>query len=161
MILTSIRHYYNSDSTGGVTLINGDKFCQLQEDTARVYGVKVPRETCIPAGHYQVGIRLSPSFKREMIVLYDYITPEGAYMVRNGAYPFSYIYSHGGNTAKDSEGCLLHGFQRDDRENISGTAEHDIFYQVKEAIKFRENVVWEIVNDPENVYQLADPELFG
>jgi len=159
MDLKSVRHYFNPNSTGGVTLIDGKTY-QLQEDTARAYGVKVPRETCIPAGSYQVGIRQSHRFKREMIVLYDYITPDGEYTIRNGAFPFTWIYSHGGNTAEHTSGCLPHAFRRKNRDEIYGTAEKEIFDQVKEAIKFRENVVWEIVNDAENVYQLADPELF-
>ena len=161
MIFTSVRHYFNENSTGGCTLVNGVRFCELQEDTARANGVKVEKKTCIPPGNYQVTTRISPRFGREMVVLFNYMSDEGAYMVRNGAYPFSYIYSHGGNTADNSEGCLLHAHNRIDRETIQGTAEESILDFVKEALAAGEPVTWQIVHDPENNYKLADADLFG
>jgi len=161
MILTSVRHYINENSTGGCTLLDSVKMWELQEDTARAAGCKVYGKTCIPPGNYQVSTRYSPSFEREMVVLYNQVSDGGVPTVRNGAFPFTYIYSHGGNDAGDSKGCLLHGYERTNRDEIFNTAEAEIFTLVKEAMERGEHITWEIVHDPENNYQLADLELFG
>lgn len=84
------------DYTEGVLYIDGDRFCDTIEDRVRPEGEKVPGETAIPAGRYRVTLSYSPKFKKVM--------PE----VKNVPM-FTGIRIHAGNTAKDSQGCILVG----------------------------------------------------
>ena len=60
---------------------------------------KIWGETAIPCGTYELVIKFSPHFKRDMIYLED--VPG-----------FSDIMIHGGNTSKDTKGCILVGENR-------------------------------------------------
>lgn len=57
---------------------------------------KVKGETAIPAGTYEIIDTYSPRFKKNMLRLVNVKTHEG-------------ILIHAGNTALDSEGCILIG----------------------------------------------------
>jgi len=83
--------------TIGDLFINGDKFCNTLEDTVRrTTDPKVWGKTAIPAGKYKVDFLFSPHFARKMPTLLN---------VPN----FSHILIHYGNTAKDTDGCILVG----------------------------------------------------
>lgn len=76
-------------------------YCFMLEDEIRPPGVKIPGETAIPAGRFQVLITLSQKFKRYLPLL---VSVPG----------FDGIRIHPGNTAADTRGCLLPGFTRDE-----------------------------------------------
>lgn len=100
------RKWKKADYTIGRVFVDGEYLCNSLEDTDRgldnkmspsqVEKVKVKGSTAIPTGHYRVVMSYSPKFKRNM--------PE---VLRVPG--FSGIRIHSGNTAKDTEGCILCG----------------------------------------------------
>lgn len=121
------RREYAEHFTGGELFIDGEYFCDTLEDTDRmprgvclppdellatIRKVKVPGETCIPAGQYLLRISLSSRFGREL--------PEILHVPG-----FTGIRIHSGNTPEHSEGCILvgrrvkAGFVSDSRATLS------------------------------------------
>ena len=77
----------------------GEAFCDTLEPTWRDYkngAYKVKGRSAIPEGRYAVVISYSPKMKQWLPILL-------------GVPKFSDIRIHAGNTAKDTEGCILVG----------------------------------------------------
>lgn len=91
------RKWLTEASTVGELYVNGVFECYVLEDRYRpppepkVYGA-----TAIPCGRYEVKITPSPKFKRDLPLLLDVPQYQG-------------VRIHPGNTAADTEGCLLPG----------------------------------------------------
>lgn len=114
--LRVIREPSDGGATLGSLYLDDVWFCWTLEDTIRqpklrtqpvdvaawVATWKVPGETAIPAGRYDVKLTLSSRFKA---VLPEVLDVPG----------FSGIRIHAGNTDKDTEGCLLLGTARRER----------------------------------------------
>jgi len=95
--------------------------CFILEDRIRPGGIKIKGETAIPQGTYEVVVTFSNRFKRRMPLLLD---------VPN----FSGIRIHSGNTAEDTEGCLLTGkTQGVDFVGSSRDAYGSLFAKIEEA----------------------------
>ena len=78
-------------------------FCDTLEPTWRDYAngaYKVKGRSAIPEGRYAVVISYSPKFKQWLPILL-------------GVPKFEGIRIHAGNTAKDTEGCILVGKNRE------------------------------------------------
>ncbi len=78
-------------------------FCDTLEPTWRDYehgAYKVKGRSAIPEGRYAVVISYSPKFKQWLPILL-------------GVPKFEGIRIHAGNTAKDTEGCILVGQNRE------------------------------------------------
>lgn len=84
--------------TIGKLYIDNMYICDTLEDRVRDLsaGPKIPGETAIPAGRYQIRLSESSRFKR---ALPELLNVPG----------FTGIRIHGGNTAADTEGCILVG----------------------------------------------------
>lgn len=90
----------------GVRLGDGKEWCSALEDTDRgltsdmsvrdILDKKVYGQTAIPSGRYKIGMSYSPRFRKMM--------PE-VYAVKG----FQGVRLHSGNSAKDTEGCILFG----------------------------------------------------
>ena len=82
--------------TIGTFLIDGLFECFVLEDQVREAGVKVPGQTAIPVGRYEVIITPSQRFKEDLPLLV-------------GVPGFEGVRIHAGNTHEDTEGCILVG----------------------------------------------------
>ena len=99
MYLLIKRHFKGPQYTIGRLFVDGVYECDTLEDVVREGGVKVAGETAIPAGKYPVRITWSVRFKKNLPILDN---------VPN----FTGVRIHTGNTAKDTEGCILVGYNR-------------------------------------------------
>lgn len=100
MKLELVRVDKRENCTLGVFKIDGEQQCVTLEDVVRPEGEKVYGQTAIPYGNYRVIISYSNHFQRELPLLVD---------VPN----FAGVRIHPGNTAADTEGCLLLGSDYD------------------------------------------------
>lgn len=100
-----VREPTLNGTTMGVVLVDGRFFGFALEDAVRevpgkpVEAWKQPGVTAIPSGRYQLALTWSPKFAR--------ITPELVDVPG-----FTGVRIHPGNTAGDTEGCILMGIQR-------------------------------------------------
>lgn len=88
------RKLFTAESTIGELTIDGAFECLTLEDPVR--DEKIAGATAIPAGTYELVVNNSSKFGRRMPRLLDVPNFEG-------------ILIHWGNTAKDTEGCILVG----------------------------------------------------
>ena len=101
MELTLKRTKKRKNYTMGTLLINGNPFCNTLEPTWRDIGphgkgIKIPGQTAIPEGRYALYVTRSPKFNTWLPLLRQVPGFEG-------------IRIHAGNTAEDTEGCILVG----------------------------------------------------
>lgn len=93
------RTFKGPDYTIGKLYIDGHYLCDTLEDTVRPAGTKIAGKTAIPAGTYKVKKTMSPRFKK---ILPEILNVPG----------FSGVRIHSGNTAADTDGCLLLGLNK-------------------------------------------------
>ena len=99
MELRLARYDRTPARTIGQLAVGDDFHCYTLEDPVHP-GPKIPGQTAIPAGHYQVLLTMSQRFQAVLPLLVD--VPG-----------FTGIRIHAGNTAADTEGCILVGLERD------------------------------------------------
>jgi hypothetical protein len=111
MNLFVIRQTYTPISTLGELIFNHKVFCYTLEDTVRLSTMpKVQGETAIPAGRYKLAVDESARFQRNTPHVLDVLNFDG-------------IRLHGGNTAADTEGCILVAYNKINDQTIQGSAE--------------------------------------
>ena len=107
--LLLIRKNFSLDCTIGELFIvdyaskKTIKICNTLEDALTT--TKIKGESAIPAGKYEVKITMSNRFKKNLPLLLDVPNYAG-------------VRIHGGNTEKDTEGCVLVGMQTDGKTKI-------------------------------------------
>jgi hypothetical protein len=130
MNIRLLRKTFTEESTIGDLTVNGQPECFTLEDKVRA--VKIHGKTAIPAGIYEVTITFSEKFKKPLPLLLN---------VSN----FAGIRIHSGNTAVDTEGCILVGTTKGpDRVNNSRVAFKALFAKIEAALK-KEKVFIEVV----------------
>jgi hypothetical protein len=90
------REFFAETYTIGKLYVDGVYFCDTLENPVRPEGVKIPNETAIPYGTYEVIVNFSPKFKRVLPRLLNVPMFDG-------------ILIHRGNSVKDTSGCILVG----------------------------------------------------
>ena len=108
MEIVVTRNWKKETYTIGRLYVNGSFFCNTLEDKVRDLKKekKVQGETAIPAGRYDVTMNvISPKYSKKKA--YDWC--EGRLPRLLNVPQFDGILIHAGNSAKDSEGCILVG----------------------------------------------------
>ena len=146
MKITVERLIHNEDATLSLIYIDGVFQCFGLEDEPREF--KVPEETRIPAGMYNVGVRTDggfhgryerkfPTFHRGMLHVLD--IPD-----------FEWVLIHVGNTEKHTAGCLLTGYGANLEEltiQSSARAYEDLYKKVIGSAEKGNLVIQYIDND--------------
>lgn len=117
------RKWLTSESTIGEMFFDNSTeiICYTLED--RLREVKIPSETCIPAGKYEVVFSYSNRFHKFLPLL---LNVPGFVGVR----------IHAGNTAKDTDGCILLGFSKAENIVTNSRAAYSFFFaQIQGAMQ--------------------------
>eukprot|EP01036_Dinobryon_divergens_P050116 gene50116-67110_t len=131
MDLKLIRTTLTDQSTIGDLFINGQFECHTLEDVVRP--VKIKGMTAIPAGTYEIIINFSQRFQKQLPRLLNVPNFDG-------------VLIHAGNTAADTEGCLLVG-QTKSRDMIGASrAAFAALFPKLQAATSTEKIFIEIVN---------------
>lgn len=134
------REMCSEHATLGQLFIDGDFKWWTLEDRLHD-GPKIPGETCIPAGRYQVVMTLSLRFGKVMPQL---VNVPG----------FAGIRIHGGNTDKDTLGCIMVGGSATTSKGTDPTIAHcapaimDVYQVIQRTINHGFKVWLEIVDPP-------------
>jgi len=142
-MLLEVRREPSADGcTLGSLYVDGEFECFTLEDTIRevsgqpVSSWKIPGETAIPSGTYQLTVNLSNRFQRLMPEL---LNVPG----------FAGVRIHPGNSAADTEGCILVGRSRGAAMVLeSRLAFRSLFPKIQAAVDGGEPVQIRIVNPP-------------
>jgi hypothetical protein len=143
------RYVFTDTFTIGKMYIDGNFECYTIEDTDRFLeeeyinklekavktGKKVYGKTAIPKGTYRISITFSPKYQR-MLPLLENVPG------------FSGIRIHSGNSAKDTDGCILPGVSADTEKGYvheSRKAFLRLFDKMVSAGNSGKNIMIEIV----------------
>ena len=129
MEITVKRTDFTEKSTISDLSIDGQFVCYILEDKDRQgdnpwdSSMKIPKETAIPKGTYEVAVTFSNHFQKMLPLIMGVPDYEG-------------VRIHSGNRPKDTEGCLLTGTHKAPDSVIGSREAFDkIFPMVQEAIK--------------------------
>lgn len=131
--------------TPGELYVRDVFYCYTLEDRVRevpgepVENWKVPGTTAIPSGRFRLTLVDSPHFGKDTIAI-------------NHVPGFEYIRMHSGNTERNTEGCVLLGYQLTHLHTIvvgqTHAARDNLKRVIREAIA-RGLEVWVTIRNPE------------
>lgn len=128
MKLEVIRWSCSVDCTIGELLVDGAHECWTLEDVVRPDGEKIPGETAIPYGTYNLVITFSNRFQRDLPLV-------------EGVPNFTGIRIHPGNTAADTHGCLLVGRGKTASSVTESRLAFDtLFTKIRNAVEHGETI---------------------
>jgi hypothetical protein len=131
MKLVVERKWCNPECTIGLMTVNGQNEYFTLEDVERE--TKIQGKTAIPKGSYNVSITPSNRFKRDLPLIENVPGFEG-------------VRIHPGNTAEDTEGCILVGRHKGPNYvSESRAAFNDLYKEIKGALDSGDQVILEIV----------------
>lgn len=135
MELRLVRRWLTPQATIGQLDLNGVFECYTLEDPVREE--KIPGQSAIPAGRYEVIVTYSVRFAAMLPLL-------------KNVPGFTGIRIHAGNTASDTEGCILVGQTRE-KDFIGQSRKALDRLMMKLAHRF---TVWITVSNPEGDYDV-------
>ena len=140
MKVTNKRRYTAKDYTIGTLSIDGVPFCDTLEPTDRglkssmtlqeIKANKVKGKTAIPTGTYFIDMKtVSERFKAR-----KWAKAHGGRVPRlQGVKGFDGVLIHVGNTAADTEGCILVGFNKAKGKVINSTDAYMRLFDMMDA----------------------------
>lgn len=143
------RRFPRDRYTIGKLYIDGEYFCDTLEDTdrgltssmsdAQIQGMKIKGETAIPTGRYLVDMKtVSPRFGGR--AQYQFCKGRLPRLCNTPGYHGVLI--HIGNTAKDTEGCILVGENKERGKVLNSTATFRKLYPILKAADERGEQIW-------------------
>ena len=102
------------------------------DDLDKITSIKVKGKTAIPTGRYLVTKTLSVRFKRNMYLL-------------NNVPGFAGIRIHSGNTAEDTEGCLILGKNKVIGKVVDSKVTVEAFEKILDGVLSKEKIFITIV----------------
>lgn len=129
------RLQLDAECTIGRLLVNGAFNCWTLEDTVRATGEKVKGATAVPYGTYKVDITFSNRFQQLMPILLDVPMFEG-------------IRIHPGNSAVDTDGCILVGRTRFSKFLGESRLAYAPLLELLQAAKARKEIITLGIVDP-------------
>ena len=135
--------YLNGTTLGKLSGTDGKYLCETLEDICRAWGIKHGGTTAIPVGEYFLTVSMSEKFKRRMVMVY---TEANKYELKSNGIAFKGIRMHGGNTNKDTWGCIVVAKNRTGAETIQGSQEANITAYVDDLIKSGYTVKLKVIN---------------
>ncbi|HWQ32535.1 MAG TPA: DUF5675 family protein [Blastocatellia bacterium] len=118
---------------GELARADGQHICWILEDVVR--SAKIKGRTAIPAGRYRIGITMSPRFKRKLPLLLDVPYYTG-------------VRIHPGNSAEDTEGCLMPGLVRGTNFVGQSRAAFDKVFSLIASALAKGEECWITINNP-------------
>jgi len=133
MELRLVRESFTDQVTLGSLFVDDQFECFILEDKDRslrqdmplseILAHKVPKQTCIPYGRYEIVVNFSNRFGKKLPLLQGVPGYEG-------------IRIHPGNTPADTEGCLLPGIHKEtDSVSLSRDAFAALFAKIQAAME--------------------------
>jgi lysozyme len=136
MELKLLRDVCGADCTLGKLFVDGTFDCYTVEDVVRSDGPKIHGKTAIPEGRYRVVVTRSPRFGRDLPLLENVPNFEG-------------VRIHPGNTAEDTEGCIIPGRARTARGVAQSRLAFEKLFAALKAELARGRDVWLSVTTPQ------------
>lgn len=135
--------------TIGKMYVNGEYVCDTLEDTdrgltskmsvAQISGMKVHGETAIPTGRYLVDMKtVSPRFGGRA----QYKFCKGRLPRLCNTPGYQGVLIHCGNTAMDTDGCILVGLNKAVGQVLNSTATFRKVYAILKAADERSEQIW-------------------
>jgi hypothetical protein len=124
------RKWVVKDATLGELFLDGSFECYTCEDIVRPINQKIPGQTAIPTGSYRVVVDWSNRFQKNMLHILDVPGFEG-------------VRIHAGNSARDTDGCVLVG-QTVDTVNASIGASRIAYEQLFRKLYDEKDLMIEI-----------------
>ena len=135
--------------TVGKMYVDGEYVCDTLEDTdrgltskmsvAQISGMKVHGETAIPTGRYLVDMKtVSPRFGSRL----QYQFCKGRLPRLCNVPGYQGVLVHCGNTAKDTEGCILVGENKAVGQVLNSTATFRKLYPILKAAEERGEAIY-------------------
>jgi len=132
------RSYFENCTVSDLYNPDGVQIGFALEDVGRPVGVKIPGETCIPEGAYNVDITYSNRFKKLMIQISN---TDDLRVDRDGV-EFLGVRVHGGNTVANTEGCPLVAENFDGDETIWSSLSKQVTEEIIGYIEKGYRVQW-------------------